>query len=110
MGQSYVDNTSYIQRAFIYSDGIMTDLNSVITPGSGWTLNWATAINNAGQITGEGTINGQLHAFLLEPVGAVPEPATFGLIGSAMFALYSVSIRRLHGKQKFRTALRSTYC
>jgi len=36
----------------------MQDLNALIPANSGWTLNWAFAINDNGQITGSGTING----------------------------------------------------
>ena len=32
-----------------------------------WTLTWAFAINDSGQITGQGQINGQTHAYLLTP-------------------------------------------
>ncbi|MGA2696202.1 MAG: hypothetical protein ABSE92_09070 [Terriglobales bacterium] len=32
-----------------------------------WTLSTAYAINNSGQITGYGTINGENHAYLLTP-------------------------------------------
>jgi probable HAF family extracellular repeat protein len=46
----------------------MQDLNSLIPANSGWVLELAVWINNAGQITGYGTINGQNHAFLLTPV------------------------------------------
>ena len=45
----------------------MTDLNSLIPAGSGWVLEAAKAINNAGQIAGFGMINGAEHAFLLSP-------------------------------------------
>jgi probable HAF family extracellular repeat protein len=56
-------------RAFIWSrsQGIQ-DLNDLIPRNSGWFLSLPTAINNRGQITGQGTINGQSHAFLLTPV------------------------------------------
>ena len=54
--------------AFVWSQATgMQDLNSLIDPNSGWTLNWAFAINDAGQITGSGDINGQTHAYLLTP-------------------------------------------
>jgi len=55
--------------AFIWTqaDGIQ-DLNTLIPANSGWTLGMATAINNRGQITGEGYYNGAQHAFLLTPV------------------------------------------
>jgi probable HAF family extracellular repeat protein len=54
-------------HAFVWSDGVMTDLNSVIPAGSGWTLIEAASINGSGQIVGFGTINSQTHAFLLTP-------------------------------------------
>jgi hypothetical protein len=45
----------------------MTALNDLIPPGSGWTLWYATAINNGGQIVGFGFHNDQLRAYLLTP-------------------------------------------
>lgn len=58
--------------AFLYSGGTMINLNSVLPSGSPWTLNCANAINDSGQIVGYGTINGQMHAFLLSPVSSAP--------------------------------------
>jgi probable HAF family extracellular repeat protein len=65
VGISYNTNAAH---AFLYSYGEMQDLNSLIPPNSGWVLEQATAINDRGQITGVGTINGHSHAFLLTPV------------------------------------------
>ena len=48
----------------------MSDLNDLIPSGSGWTLRVGVKINNRGQITGFGVVNGQTHAFLLTPQGA----------------------------------------
>jgi probable HAF family extracellular repeat protein len=45
----------------------MQDLNSLIPPNSGWVLGSANAINAAGQIVGEGGLNGHGRAFLLTP-------------------------------------------
>jgi probable HAF family extracellular repeat protein len=57
-------------RAFLYSNGQMVDLNSLLVSGTGWTLNSATAINNHDQIVGLGqNPNGQFHAYLLTPTG-----------------------------------------
>jgi probable HAF family extracellular repeat protein len=73
-----------LQSGFLYDPvNGMVDLNSLINPSSGWFLGIATAINDAGQITGQGLINGRVDAYLLTPV-AVPEPssvvlAAFGL-------------------------------
>lgn len=54
---------------FIYSDGVMRDLNSLIPADSGWKLLRAQAINNNGYIVGQGiNKDGQEHAFLLKPI------------------------------------------
>jgi probable HAF family extracellular repeat protein len=55
-------------RAYIYEDGVVTDLNTLIPAGSGLTLYAATAINNAGQIVGYARGGNRFHAFLLTPV------------------------------------------
>jgi probable HAF family extracellular repeat protein len=76
------DTAAGPRHAFIY-DTQMRDLNLLIPRGTGWELIRAYGINDAGQITGWGTINGQEHAYLLTPV-AVPEPGGFGLVGGAL--------------------------
>ena len=57
-------------HAFLWRSGLgMLDLNSLIVPSSGWTLNSATAINVNGWIVGYGiNPSGQDHAFLLTPL------------------------------------------
>ncbi|MBR8832720.1 MAG: DUF3466 family protein [Stigonema ocellatum SAG 48.90 = DSM 106950] len=55
------------QRAFLWENGVASDLNNNIDTNSGWILKEARAINNRGQIAGTGQINGQTHAFLLTP-------------------------------------------
>ena len=42
-----------------------TDLNTLVDPNSGWTLEEATSINNSGLIVGFGYINGMERGFLL---------------------------------------------
>jgi probable HAF family extracellular repeat protein len=65
------------ERAFLWtSNSGMVDLNTLIDPQSDWTLDNATALNDAGQIVGYGSISGQPHGFLLTPV---PEPSTIVL-------------------------------
>jgi probable HAF family extracellular repeat protein len=54
-------------KAFVFVDGQMKDLNELILPGSGWHLNVASGINDRGQIVGSGELQGQQHAFLLNP-------------------------------------------
>ena len=91
-------------HAFIYFDGEMMDLNSVIASGSGWELLGAYGINDAGQIVGEGLFHGQSHAFELDPevgglarafgIQAVPEPGMGWLVGIAMGVIGLVRRRR----------------
>ena len=60
-------------RAFVWSDangdGLfeMQDLNALVDPASGWLLQEAFSINDNGQITGHGWLNGTSRAFLLTP-------------------------------------------
>ncbi len=55
-------------RAFLYTDGVMQDLNTLIDKNLGLTLSGATAINDKGQIVGFGINNRkQRSAFLLTP-------------------------------------------
>ena len=72
VGESTVDNLNPFTRAFIWENGTMTDLNTLIDPSSGWVLESASSINDRGQIIGIGTFNGTTNqAYLLT---VVPEP------------------------------------
>jgi probable HAF family extracellular repeat protein len=62
-----LDNT-LAPRAFLSDGGgPIVDLNSLLPDNSGWVLLSANAINDAGQIVGEGMLNGEPRAFLLTP-------------------------------------------
>lgn len=52
-------------HAFLWRNGVMTDLNTVVTNGQNWELRGAAAINDAGQIAGWGTLHGNPTAFVL---------------------------------------------
>ena len=56
---------------FIPSGPVMVNLNNLLPTGSGWELQDARSINDNGWITGYGIINGQQHAYILKPNGAV---------------------------------------
>jgi probable HAF family extracellular repeat protein len=79
--------------AFLYSNGSMLDLNSLIPSNSGWTFQQATGINDNGQICGNGLCDGQEEAFLLTP-NPVPEPSTLALLGAGALALLAGLWRR----------------
>ena len=55
-------------HAFLYDDGVMTDLNALIPANSGWDLYEAFDINKRGQIVGRGILNGKYRGYLLSPV------------------------------------------
>ncbi len=72
------------QDAYIFSNGVMTDLNRLIAPGSGFMLTQATGISDTGFITGYGVNrNGQEDAFLLTP-NANPVPEASSVISLAL--------------------------
>lgn len=62
--------------AYIYDDGVVSNLNNLILPGSGLSIHQATGINNAGQIVGwaigpgPSGVGSSFHAVLLNPVVA----------------------------------------
>ena len=67
VGASEGNNTdgSSFEDAFLYSNGAMRDLNTLIgTSSATWTLQFASAINNQGQIVGFGFDSGQAAGFL----------------------------------------------
>jgi probable HAF family extracellular repeat protein len=67
VGHSYLSDNASL-RAFLWVNGVMTDLNTLLPAGANWILNEARAINDFGQITGYGEHNGITRAFLLTPV------------------------------------------
>ena len=83
--------------AFLFSNGVMTDLNSLISPGSSFTLHRAASISNTGFIVGYGTNSaGQQDAFLLTPnTSPVPEASTTVSLGLLLgFGGFILAMRR----------------
>ena len=74
VGHSMMETGRY--HAFLFAGGRMFDLNSQIPNNPEWELTDATAINDAGQIVGYGTIGGQTHAYLLTPCRPRRPPST----------------------------------
>jgi probable HAF family extracellular repeat protein len=60
------------QRALVWQGNVPVDLNTLIPAGSPWYLQTACSINAAGEITGQGLIDGNVHAFLLTPTNGGP--------------------------------------
>lgn len=83
-----VVGSAYGGGAFLwYETGGTRLLSSLIPAGTGWQLDYAFAINDAGDIAGYGLLNGQIRGFLMTPV---PEPASWLLFASAAAALISL--------------------
>lgn len=101
-------------RAFIWRGGIMFDLNTLIDPEIGWTLEAAYGINDRGQIVGTGLWDGDRRAFVLDPLigyglpqgvpgaegpdavtpeSAVPEPGNLSIV--VLSAALMLAIRRM---------------
>jgi probable HAF family extracellular repeat protein len=55
------------KQAFLWRNGVLTNLNDLVPDDAGWNLEVAFAVNTAGQIVGYGTKNGQQRAFLATP-------------------------------------------
>lgn len=88
-------NAAGQQRAFLYSNGVMTDLNTLLTLNGEWLIQSAIAINQSGIILAT-AVNafGEYRTVLLTP--EVPEPSThlLSLIGLAVLLG-----RRMRGKK-----------
>jgi probable HAF family extracellular repeat protein len=90
------------QHAFIYRNGVLSDLNDLIPGNSGWVLNAATGINDAGEITGYGTYNGLRLGFLLTPSSGPTIPAApIGLAATAGNAQVALTWRASVGAASY---------
>jgi probable HAF family extracellular repeat protein len=103
VGWSNTPGSDSIWHAFLYENGKMIDLNTLLPPSlKGITLFGATSINDLGQIVAFGgtSQNGPYQEYLLTPPGetplvgvtSLPEPSTlafFGLVAA------SLGLRRL---------------
>lgn len=85
--------TNLHNHAFLYSNGSMMDLNSLISTNSGWELYYGFSINNSDQILGWGSMDGGEHirSFILQ----VPEPCVpaFVVLLAGAFALRARTFR-----------------
>lgn len=67
-GAEFTSAAKDMTTAFLWENGVMRDLNGLIAPSNGWTLEEARGINDSGQIVGWGRHGGKEHAFLLTPI------------------------------------------
>ncbi len=59
-----------LAHGFIWEDGKMANINSLIAANSGWLLQQINGINDRGQLVGQGinSATGKQHGFLLNPI------------------------------------------
>jgi len=62
-------DTNFNPRAFLWRNGVMTDVNTLVVGQSPLYLLTGCSINSRGEITGLGlTSNGEIHSYLAKPV------------------------------------------
>lgn len=76
----YSEQATADNAAFLYADGVMTDLNALIDPASGWYLYAATGINDSAQIIAYGCRADDCGAVLLDVASTAPEPENWALM------------------------------
>jgi probable HAF family extracellular repeat protein len=70
--------SSGTNQAFLWHDGVMSNLNDLIATETGWVLTNATGINEYNEIVGSGLYNGQPRAFILQAASALSVLGTNG--------------------------------
>ena len=80
-------------RAALFMNGTTYDLNDMIPADSGWVLIGAYGINDYGQISGWGYLEGEVRAFRLSSA-PVPEPISLVFFGTGMVAVLGFVARR----------------
>jgi uncharacterized membrane protein len=67
-------------QAFVWKDGLFTDLNAALPVGSPWFVFITASINNAGQIAASGVNleTGEVHGLLLTPIAPTGAPIARG--------------------------------
>lgn len=91
VGRSF--GTAPTGLGFLYEDGAMVALNTLIDPASGWTVVDAHSINDARQIAGTACLSGACYAVRLDPLAPVPEPATAAMLAAGL-AVVGAGVRR----------------
>ena len=78
VGLSYNGNNPALNQGFLFQNGTMTSLTSLLPPSSGWTLTEGMSINDRGQILAfANDPSGRQHEILLTPPIWTPRPIRF---------------------------------
>lgn len=90
-----------VMFGFVYADGVMRDLNTLIDPALGWVVRDAVGINDAGQIAAWGCRGDECGGLLLQLASPVPEPRATAMLMAGL-ALLGLAWR----SRKFSAAYR----
>lgn len=94
LGVALNNSGEVVGNDFLYDGSTIHKLTDLLTSSAGWSGLNATDINDEGQIVGQGTIDGELHAFLMTPDDAqVPEPGAM-IAWASIAALAALRLRR----------------
>lgn len=88
-------------HGFLFAEGAMVDLNTLIDPAAGWTITEATGINDLQQIAGTACRDGTCYAVRLDLVSAIPEPPTYAMLFAGA-VLVGFARRRKQRSDRFR--------
>lgn len=91
VGTSNLDQNSNDTAAVLWENGVLKDINTLVSPGSNWYLSSAIAVNNLGQIVGEGFYNGEKRIYMLS---MVPEPVNNGMLLAGLGLIGLVRVRK----------------
>ena len=90
-------NSRYAQHGFVYSAGMMIDLNNLIDRGSGWEIITAAAINDQHQIAATACRGDGCYPVRLDLTGSalpVPEPAAYLMLLGGLGSMGVVGLFR----------------
>ena len=91
VGSSWI-NSDDTYHAFVYSNGMMQDLNNLASTGSCDLISTASGINDRGQIAANANCMGQGHAVRLDPIYNAPVRPPVRADGTSVFAVKRASV------------------
>ena len=84
-------------EAFLYVDGELTALDSLLEHAPGWRVTEAYDINNSGQIAAKACRESGCELVLLSIASHAPEPATYGMLLAGLGLLGVLRVRKSAG-------------